>query len=105
MLLVSFISSFSDIFFFFFFQAEDGIRVFHVTGVQTCALPIFVPLPTDVRNGFVVVTSLPKFDPVCSTGVRRQPAHLRKCTMQELSPKSSGKNLSLLSPAMTLYAV
>src|SRR5690606_39723057 len=25
---------------FFFFQAEDGIRVFHVTGVQTCALPI-----------------------------------------------------------------
>src|SRR5207253_6249923 len=28
-------------FFFFFFQAEDGIRDGHVTGVQTCALPIF----------------------------------------------------------------
>src|SRR5690606_40665013 len=28
----------------FFFQAEDGIRDFHVTGVQTCALPIFVAL-------------------------------------------------------------
>src|SRR5215211_8240898 len=27
--------------FFFFFQAEDGIRVHCVTGVQTCALPIF----------------------------------------------------------------
>src|SRR5690606_39864986 len=27
--------------FFFFFQAEDGIRDFHVTGVQTCALPIW----------------------------------------------------------------
>src|SRR5690606_40657339 len=26
----------------FFFQAEDGIRDFHVTGVQTCALPIFM---------------------------------------------------------------
>src|SRR6266700_4271341 len=26
--------------FFFFFQAADGIRDFHVTGVQTCALPI-----------------------------------------------------------------
>src|SRR5690606_5221337 len=26
-----------------FFQAEDGIRDFHVTGVQTCALPIFAP--------------------------------------------------------------
>src|SRR5690625_6924305 len=27
--------------FFFFFKAEDGIRDGHVTGVQTCALPIF----------------------------------------------------------------
>src|SRR3989454_3046451 len=27
-------------FFFFFFQAEDGIRDYKVTGVQTCALPI-----------------------------------------------------------------
>src|SRR2546430_3718163 len=27
--------------FFFFFQAEDGIRDLTVTGVQTCALPIF----------------------------------------------------------------
>src|SRR5437660_10954494 len=27
--------------FFFFFQAEDGIRDGHVTGVQTCALPIY----------------------------------------------------------------
>src|SRR3712207_8730944 len=27
--------------FFFFFQAEDGIRDIGVTGVQTCALPIF----------------------------------------------------------------
>src|SRR5690606_29738731 len=26
----------------FFVQAEDGIRDFHVTGVQTCALPIFI---------------------------------------------------------------
>src|SRR6266850_2284277 len=28
---------------FFFFQAEDGIRDYKVTGVQTCALPIFRP--------------------------------------------------------------
>src|SRR3989442_6851706 len=28
-------------FFFFFFQAEDGIRDADVTGVQTCALPIY----------------------------------------------------------------
>src|SRR5262252_10809079 len=30
-----------DFVFFFFFQAEDGIRDHCVTGVQTCALPIF----------------------------------------------------------------
>src|SRR2546430_11039187 len=29
---------------FFFFQAEDGIRDLTVTGVQTCALPIYQPL-------------------------------------------------------------
>src|SRR5690606_39281537 len=28
--------------FIFFFQAEDGIQDFHVTGVQTCALPILL---------------------------------------------------------------
>src|SRR6266446_9909377 len=49
---------------FFFFQAEDGIRDYKVTGVQTCALPIsgittlpVVPgrtvLRTTTTNGFV----------------------------------------------------
>src|SRR3712207_8429026 len=34
----------------FFFQAEDGIRDIGVTGVQTCALPIWARLqPHDVR--------------------------------------------------------
>src|SRR5690606_40172019 len=33
----------------FFFQAEDGIRDFHVTGVQTCALPI---LPEEDFNSY-----------------------------------------------------
>src|SRR5260221_10713056 len=36
---------------FFFFQAEDGIRDHCVTGVQTCALPIFID-----TNGNVVAT-------------------------------------------------
>src|SRR2546427_10613780 len=31
-----------SIFLFFFFQAEDGIRDLTVTGVQTCALPIYI---------------------------------------------------------------
>src|SRR5207249_6372235 len=33
--------------FFFFFQAEDGIRDRNVTGVQTCALPISATPPLD----------------------------------------------------------
>src|SRR5205823_11826128 len=36
-------------FYFFFFQAEDGIRDKLVTGVQTCALPIS-PLRSDERS-------------------------------------------------------
>src|SRR5256885_4996791 len=32
--------------FFFFFQAEDGIRDYKVTGVQTCALPILSQSPS-----------------------------------------------------------
>src|SRR5260370_25420300 len=44
--------------FFFFFQAEDGIRDSSVTGVQTCALPIFeVILGLGVRHtAFAVET-------------------------------------------------
>src|ERR1039457_7550496 len=34
---------------FFFFQAEDGIRDYKVTGVQTCALPICIGSYGDFR--------------------------------------------------------
>src|SRR2546427_5155415 len=42
--------------FFFFFQAEDGIRDLTVTGVQTCALPISECQPRvhALRQGNVV---------------------------------------------------
>src|SRR5438093_2972726 len=36
---------------FFFFQAEDGIRDWSVTGVQTCALPIWHSYLDVVFNG------------------------------------------------------
>src|SRR5207253_4964022 len=36
---------------FFFFQAEDGIRDGHVTGVQTCALPISARRGSSARRG------------------------------------------------------
>src|SRR5256885_10045371 len=35
-----------DLSLFFFFQAEDGIRDYKVTGVQTCALPISARCPS-----------------------------------------------------------
>src|SRR2546426_1321691 len=52
---------------FFFFQAEDGIRDYKVTGVQTCALPIlfgqFVsvsPCPSCAGEGTVIQQPCPK---------------------------------------------
>src|SRR5690606_40710317 len=41
---------------FFFFQAEDGIRDFHVTGVQTCALPISFS-PSDLCPDNVMINN------------------------------------------------
>ena len=41
------------LFFFFFFQAEDGIRDIGVTGVQTCALPIYSYYNSLPRNFFL----------------------------------------------------
>src|SRR2546422_8495259 len=42
---------------FFFFKAEDGIRVVAVTGVQTCALPI--PLPRYLNAQRAVFSARP----------------------------------------------
>src|SRR3989454_5375068 len=39
------------LFLFFFFQAEDGIRDYKVTGVQTCALPISTTGSVGTANG------------------------------------------------------
>src|SRR5699024_4943952 len=53
--------------FFFFFQAEDGIRDRNVTGVQTCALPIFltqtltcVGIQTSRRGDHLGIEGLPR---------------------------------------------
>src|SRR5918995_1075853 len=61
-------------FFFFFFQAEDGIRDYKVTGVQTCALPISStssprtpPATSPARSGASTAAS------TCSRRARRQP--------------------------------
>src|SRR5690606_39691457 len=63
---------------FFFFQAEDGIRDFHVTGVQTCALPIFFEAygfekDMDLYAFYLDVASLDteRFDRVVSYAMRK----------------------------------
>src|SRR6266567_6423506 len=46
----------SMFFIFFFFQAEDGIRDLTVTGVQTCALPIWVTTSGGTAGTLAVFT-------------------------------------------------
>src|SRR6267154_5951345 len=55
--------------FFFFFQAEDGIRDGRVTGVQTCALPI---------SASAVTTRLSCAAPTVSRDCRRSPRSERR---------------------------
>src|SRR2546430_8180261 len=52
--------------YYFFFQAEDGIRDLTVTGVQTCALPILAKVAPELAGRPIavnerVVTSDPRF--------------------------------------------
>src|SRR5207249_5138877 len=51
-----------EYYFFFFFQAEDGIRDRNVTGVQTCALPI------STRISDVIASGLDQYDAVFVPG-------------------------------------
>src|SRR6266487_93407 len=52
-------------FFFFFFQAEDGIRDGRVTGVQTCALPISVDLGQYLGKQPVLLEFWATWCPLC----------------------------------------
>src|SRR2546430_3482900 len=73
---------------FFFFQAEDGIRDLTVTGVQTCALPICLAVSCVVSSGRACCRSGPASfqgntsargrarvaSPRAKTGAARRPA-------------------------------
>src|SRR3712207_7296689 len=73
----------SSILFFFFFQAEDGIRDIGVTGVQTCALPIFpdaaaLEPPAAAEHGMAAPEVRDPFAPGAEAGVDLLPVEPRQ---------------------------
>src|SRR2546426_6029965 len=73
---------------FFFFQAEDGIRDYKVTGVQTCALPISrrraacAPAPLRAR----------------AAAPRPPPCETRRARRRDATPRSEEHTSELQSP-------
>src|SRR5207244_10599357 len=57
--------------YYFFFQAEDGIRDDLVTGVQTCALPIFGEVPKYPPQ--LVMSARPRYRPTIRIQSSRTP--------------------------------
>src|SRR3712207_8515830 len=72
--------------FFFFFQAEDGIRDIGVTGVQTCALPI------STARGTLLATILVAAALVCSSCGREG----AKTEVDKTSPPAGRPNVILI---------
>ena len=50
--------------FLFFFQAEDGIRDYKVTGVQTCALPIYAEGEFQAAEKMVQAAAMMSKEPI-----------------------------------------
>src|SRR3712207_8380153 len=69
----------------FFFQAEDGIRDIGVTGVQTCALPIYVP-DLDPHSARRQLDRDLHFFPVLLDGLHRQSVEVVDGITLELPP-------------------
>src|SRR5256885_10108404 len=73
-------------FVFFFFQAEDGIRDYKVTGVQTCALPISAS-PWPILPSFILMATCRALRPKLSlfhTSLTRLPRIQRARSMRPL---------------------
>src|SRR5690348_4422139 len=63
----------NNMFLFFFFQAEDGIRDGRVTGVQTCALPILQPPVTVILDHVEAVTNRQCLNVIAEFALRLPP--------------------------------
>src|SRR5690606_41195896 len=103
------------IFVSFFFQAEDGIRDFHVTGVQTCALPI----SSNATSAASIPSSeVPDMSPITRTATRspgpevaddaRDHAVRRRETLDRLGPidrKSTRLNSSHVKISYAVFCL
>src|SRR5256885_8243473 len=79
--------------FFFFFQAEDGIRDYKVTGVQTCALPICGRFGFHVDTGRRVRFDIGAADPARLTvEVDLEPGELEPLVTLRLYPGSPARS-------------
>src|SRR6266536_4712158 len=77
-------------YFFFFFQAEDGIRDPLVTGVQTCALPIWLSAGRSTSSGSFPGRSFVNSDAIAiAESVSTQPERSKPLTraLPELFPQ------------------
>src|SRR5690625_3730208 len=73
----------------FFFQAEDGIRDGHVTGVQTCALPITVKSDTTL----VIIPTFNEIEnlPLITKRVREATPEVHILIVDDSSPDGTGE--------------
>src|SRR5256885_3764199 len=80
---------------FFFFQAEDGIRDYKVTGVQTCALPI-CPNPRRPRPDQAAGPARGVFYPeraglIAPTSAIARPAGVRRAGQSVIGARQIGR--------------
>src|SRR5690606_40895029 len=64
----------------FFFQAEDGIRDFHVTGVQTCALPISHSFQRGTPSALPTASQTAVSSPASATRLTRRSRRMSRVT-------------------------
>src|SRR5215213_2581527 len=81
---------FALLFVFFFFQAEDGIRYWSVTGVQTCALPISAVYRKTLRELTPAIEEeTPAFRPAVEAALRERQRSRKGCLED---PADGGSN-------------
>src|ERR1039457_7404210 len=89
----------------FFFQAEDGIRDYKVTGVQTCALPISTILTLPNGRGSAEAWLAPTLNQSRETRTGSTSFRRMLCRHQILTlPNGRGSEACLATPAESIIS-